>query len=217
MKHFTLISALFSLLILTGCSKSTTNSTEGYSVNPTFKIYEMYEAANFLTPEFTQLLPPEVEIKYSNLFCAPSDTASVTQTLREIQAETGLVPADAQLYWIPEPADENGDSRLYQLTITRGEPVITADDVALIELIDENNWGEQEVSITLNNEGAQLFAVTTRNNIGQCLGIVADDQMICCPKVNCEIPGGKISLTQNGYMGDFSNLVNKTSAGQTAK
>ncbi len=55
--------------------------------------------------------------------------------------------------------------------------------------------GKAAVSITFNNEGAQLFDSATAVNIGKQIAIVLDDTVISAPVVQQRITGGQAQIT----------------------
>jgi RNA polymerase sigma factor (sigma-70 family) len=55
--------------------------------------------------------------------------------------------------------------------------------------------GTLEVEITFTEQGAKRFAEVTRDNVGRRLAFVVDGKICCSPKVEEEIPGGKIPIS----------------------
>ena len=65
---------------------------------------------------------------------------------------------------------------------------------------DQNNLGGAPViGLNFNNEGKDLFAKITRENIGEVLGIFLDGNLIQAPYIREEIDGGQAVIT-----GDFT-------------
>ena len=53
-----------------------------------------------------------------------------------------------------------------------------------------NSGGNPEVSMTMNAEGANIWARMTKDNIGRQIAIVLDGMIYSYPTVNGEISGG---------------------------
>lgn len=53
------------------------------------------------------------------------------------------------------------------------------------------------IALQFNQEGAQLFAKITRENVGSVLGIFLDNQLIEAPYIKEEIPNGQAVITGN--------------------
>lgn len=56
---------------------------------------------------------------------------------------------------------------------------------------------EPIVSITFNDEGAQLFENITRDNVGEQLAIFLDGELVSSPRINEAIGGGKAIISGN--------------------
>lgn len=60
---------------------------------------------------------------------------------------------------------------------------------------------EPIVVVNFNDEGAELFAEITRNNVGEQLAIFLDDELVSAPRINEEIPGGS-AVISGGFSPD---------------
>ena len=56
-----------------------------------------------------------------------------------------------------------------------------------------NTGGSPEVDMSMNAEGARIWANMTSKNIGKCIAIVLDGMVYSYPRVNSEITGGGLS------------------------
>ena len=63
------------------------------------------------------------------------------------------------------------------------------------QLVFDERTGEPQVLLSLNNEGADLFAKITKDNIGHVLAIFLDGVPISTPVVRQEITGGKATIS----------------------
>ncbi len=66
--------------------------------------------------------------------------------------------------------------------------------------------GEPIVAITLNNEGRDLFAKITKENLGEILAIFLDGQMISSPIINDEITDGR-AIISGGFSPDEARTL----------
>jgi preprotein translocase subunit SecD len=77
----------------------------------------------------------------------------------------------------------------------------------------DGQTGKPDVAIEWNAEGAAIFASTTKNNIGQSLGIVLDGNIISAPTIQVEIPDGKAVITGNFSREEAKTLINRLNTG----
>lgn len=63
------------------------------------------------------------------------------------------------------------------------------------------------IAFQMTDEGAKIFAEHTRNNIGKSLALVLDGQVISCPSINSEIPGGEGVIEGNFTVESANNLA----------
>lgn len=77
--------------------------------------------------------------------------------------------------------------------------VLTGIDVTAAKAVtheDRSTGGKQnDVVLSLSEEGTKRFAEFTKNNIGKKLYIIYDNQVVSAPVVQTEIPGGEVSIT----------------------
>ena len=55
--------------------------------------------------------------------------------------------------------------------------------------------GAPEISIEFSEEGKELFAAVTKENINKRLAIVLDGQVYSAPVIRSEVPGGKVLIS----------------------
>ncbi len=72
---------------------------------------------------------------------------------------------------------------------------------------------EYQVSLEFNDEGTELFANATKEQMGKTISIWMDDVMISAPTVNAVISDGKASITGDFSVSEASDLANKINAG----
>ena len=77
--------------------------------------------------------------------------------------------------------------------------------------------GEPSVALQFNNEGSDLFAKITKENVGRRLAIFLDGKVMSMPVIREEITGGKASIS-GGFLGsagvkEAKDLVNNLKNG----
>ena len=66
---------------------------------------------------------------------------------------------------------------------------ISASHIAATKISERNE--SEAIEITFNDEGKELFAELTRNNIGNRIGMILNGELVSAPVVQAEIPNGK--------------------------
>src|SRR5574344_80522 len=79
---------------------------------------------------------------------------------------------------------------------------------------DFSSVGGNEISMTMNNEGAREWKRITGENKGKCVAIVLDDLVYSAPVVNQEIAGGRSSITGNFTLEEAKDLANILKSGK---
>ena len=76
------------------------------------------------------------------------------------------------------------------------------------------NKGNPTVSMTMNAEGANVWARLTKENIGKQIAIVLDGMVYSYPTVNGEISGGQSQITGNFNVEEATDLTNVLKSGK---
>ena len=79
---------------------------------------------------------------------------------------------------------------------------------------DFSTVGGNEISMTMNNEGARDWKRITGDNVGKCIAIVLDDLVYSAPVVNGEIAGGRSSITGDFTLEEAKDLANILKSGK---
>lgn len=119
--------------------------------------------------------------------------------------------------WAAKPMNDDG-SDLYQLFAIR---INTRDGSALLDggvitdaRQDYSQTGGNEISMTMNSEGAREWKRITGENVGNCIAIVLDDLVYSAPVVNGEIAGGRSSITGDFTLEEAKDLANILKSGK---
>ena len=118
--------------------------------------------------------------------------------------------------WGAKPIQDGSD--IYQLFAIR---INTRDGAALLDgsvitdaRQDFSNAGGNEISMTMNSEGARDWKRITGENVGKCIVIVLDDLVYSAPVVNGEIAGGRSSITGSFTLEEAKDLANILKSGK---
>ena len=143
------------------------------------------------------------------------DTAEINKA---IYGEEGkkVIPSDVKLLWSAKPVD--GTKNIFELhalkvTSTSGRAPLEGD--VITDAKDEfDNFGRPCVSMSMNNEGARLWAQLTKQNVGKAIAIVLDGVVYSAPRVNGEISGGNSQISGNFTIEDTKDLANTLKSGR---
>jgi SecD/SecF fusion protein len=70
------------------------------------------------------------------------------------------------------------------------------------------------VSMSMNSEGAKIWARMTKENIGKCIAIALDGYIYSFPTVNTEITGGQSQITGDFTVEEAKDLANTLNSGK---
>ena len=144
------------------------------------------------------------------------DTAEVNKILNSPEAKSTL-RGDLSLKWGVKASDMFPNADVFELYAIR----TTADGKAPLEgnaitdaKADFDQYGKPEVSMSMNNDGARVWANLTKNNIGKAVAIVLDGVVYSAPNVMSEINGGNSQITGNFTTEDTKDLANVLKGGK---
>ena len=150
------------------------------------------------------------------------DMATVDSLLNMRQVKQ-VLPNNVIFKWSVKSRDENDQFfELYALKVTNrdGSPALSGDVVtdanADFAQGQMSRGSTQEVSMTMNAEGAKEWARLTKDNIGNFIAIVLDDLVYSAPRVNSEISGGRSQITGDFSVQEAKDLANVLKSGKMA-
>ena len=76
-----------------------------------------------------------------------------------------------------------------------------------------NQFGQPEIFLEFNSEGAVLFEEITGRNIGKPLAIFLDGDLLTAPTVNGQISGGRAQITGQFTLDEARTLIERFNAG----
>jgi len=92
-------------------------------------------------------------------------------------------------------------------------PIISGNNIERADVVFDPNTNLSKVSVTIDEEGKNKFAEFTKNNIGEILYIVLDENIVSGPSINQEIPNGQAVITGQFTTKETKDLVDSLNAG----
>ena len=144
------------------------------------------------------------------------DTSKIRRWLELAQVRS-LFPRDVRFMWSIKPMDKGGT--YYELIAIKAN---TRDSKAPLDgavVVDAHKSFSgtsafADVSMSMNAEGAKIWARLTADNVGKCIAIVLDGYVYSYPRVNQEIRGGQSSITGNFSPEEADDLANVLKSGK---
>ena len=153
-------------------------------------------------------------------FAAGVDTATVNRYLAMAQ---DVLPQGFRGMWSVKPTDLVKGSNLYELVAIKANsrdgkaPLdggVVTDARVNFNGAQQGGNGAPSVSMTMNAEGASIWARLTKDNIGKQVAIVLDGLVYSYPTVNTEITGGSSEITGNFDVQEAEDLANVLKSGK---
>ncbi len=148
---------------------------------------------------------------------AGKDREAINEMLAKAAEKKVFDTRTVKFLWSAKP-DEHFGADVYTLYAIK---ITTRDGSALLDggcisdaRQDFSNVGGNEISMTMNNEGAREWKRITGENVGNCIAIVLDDQVYSAPRVNGEIAGGRSSITGGFTLEEAKDLANILKSGK---
>ena len=135
----------------------------------------------------------------------------------EIEA---VFPAEFRPMWSVQPSSYMQSDNIYELiaikaTSRDGKAPLDGGSVTDAHVdYDQRRGGNPGVSMTMNAEGANVWARLTKENIGRQVAIVLDGTVYSYPTVQTEITGGSSSITGNFTIDEATDLTNVLKSGK---
>jgi SecD/SecF fusion protein len=144
------------------------------------------------------------------------DTSKIRRWMELMQVRS-LFPRDVRFMWSIKAVDKGGT--YYELIAIKantrdGKAPLDGGMVVSAQKGFESNSGYAHVSMSMNSEGAKIWARLTADNIGKCIAIVLDGYVYSYPRVNGEIKGGNSQITGNFSPEEADDLANVLESGK---
>lgn len=146
------------------------------------------------------------------------DTAEVNNMLMMNQIKA-LFPRDLRFMWSQNPYKYDPSKSLYELhaikvTTRDGRPPLNGDVITSARPSSGITGSEVKVDMSMNAEGAKIWARMTRENIDRCLAVVLDGYVRSYPRVQNEITGGNTEITGDFTIEEADDLANILKSGK---
>jgi SecD/SecF fusion protein len=146
------------------------------------------------------------------------DTAKVNDYLKMNQIKS-LFPRDLRLAWSQNPYKYDPTKSLYELhaikiTTRDGRPPLDGDVITSARTSSGITGSEIKVDMSMNSEGAKIWARMTRENIGRSVIVMLDGYVRSSATVQNEITGGNTEITGNFTIEEADDLANILKSGK---
>ncbi len=147
------------------------------------------------------------------------DTAKVMEYLSMNQIRS-LFPRDIKFMWSSSPSDFDETNTQYELhaikvTTRDGRAPLDGDVVTSARVSYSQTGGsEPKVDMSMNAEGAKIWARMTRENAGRCIAVVLDGYVQSAPRSSGEIKGGSSEITGGFTIESAEDLANILKSGK---
>lgn len=148
-------------------------------------------------------------------FAHYKDTARINSYFSQ-RAVKELLPANLGLRWTVKAINERGD--IYQLIAIKtnrdNRAPLGGESVTDARADFSQTSAYANVSMSMNSEGAKIWARMTKENIGKSIAIALDGYIYSFPTVNTEISGGQSQITGNFTVEEAKDLANTLNSGK---
>ncbi len=182
-----------------GTDTTTAADTSAAQADTTFDISQItgQEGAEGQTQTTNPLLDVMQPVGQGVIFgAAPeSDTSQVQQLISQAEVQQ-MLPSGVELMWTSGPQGGNQQGQeVYYLLGVREEVELAGDVITDARVEFDRQTNEPRVSMTMNAEGARIWARLTGANVGRPVAIVMDNVVYSYPRVENKIAGGRSSIT----------------------
>ena len=151
-------------------------------------------------------------------FAHYKDTAKVNRMLNMPQVKA-LFPSEFIPMWTVKASEWDKTGNIFELVAIKastrdGKAPLDGGVVSDARVSYGNTGGAPSVSMSMNAEGARIWARLTADNIGKQIAIVLDGMVYSYPRVNGEISGGNSEITGNFSVTEAEDLSNVLKSGK---
>lgn len=144
------------------------------------------------------------------------DTVEVNAYLNNPRVKE-LLPRDLKFAWSVNPVDKK--TPLFELIAIKvsnrdGRPALGGEVITDAYDDFQQTTGFGKVNMSMNSEGAKVWARLTKANIGKCIAVVLDGYVYSYPRVSSEITGGNSEITGNFTAAEAKDLANVLKSGK---
>jgi SecD/SecF fusion protein len=148
-------------------------------------------------------------------FAHYKDTARINSYFNQ-RIVKEVLPANLGLRWTVKAINDRGD--VFQLVAIKtnrdNRAPLGGESVTDARADFSQTSAYANVSMSMNSEGAKIWARMTKENIGKSIAIALDGYIYSFPTVNGEITGGQSSITGNFTVEEAKDLANTLKSGK---
>lgn len=177
-------------------------------------VNKQYPLLSILTPSVTQQgqFYPGPAVGTAHF----KDTATINNYLKIDQVKA-LLPRNLAFKWTAKAVDE--DEKYYRLIAIKvtgrdGRAPLEGDVITDARQDYADMGSRPEVSMSMNSEGAKVWARLTKDNVGKSIAVVLDGYVRSYPNVTQEITGGRSSITGLESVEEAKDLANILKSGK---
>lgn len=144
------------------------------------------------------------------------DTARVNKIFA-MPAVKSVLPRNLKLFWGVKAIDDGGNVfELYAIKVTSRDGKAPLDGDVVVSAREEidQQTARAEVSMSMNGEGAKVWARLTKDNLQRSIAIVLDGYVYSAPTVQSEIKGGSSSISGDFTIAEAKDLANILKSGK---
>ena len=205
----------------TAASATDTSSLVSEEIKAQQKASDEADMAAYMkaNPLFAVLSPSQMRDNACIGYASAADTALVNKYLN-LPEVAALFPPEFRPMWSVNPSTYVQGGNIYELIAIKassrdGHAPLDGGVVTDARVdYDSNRGGTPGVSMSMNAEGANVWARLTKDNIGRQVAIVLDGTVYSYPTVNSEISGGSSSITGNFSIEEATDLTNVLKSGK---
>ncbi len=130
-----------------------------------------------------------------------------------------LFPPEFRPMWTVKASAMDPNANIFELVAIKatsrdGKAPLDGGVVTDARVSYGNTGGSPSVSMSMNAEGANVWARMTKDNIGKQIAIVLDGMVYSYPTVNTEITGGSSEISGNFTIEEAEDLANVLKSGK---
>ena len=147
-----------------------------------------------------------------------ADTAQINKIFAMPQIKQ-LFPPEFKPMWTVKASEADANGNIFELVAIKatsrdGKAPLDGGVVTDARVQYGNTGGSPQVSMSMNTEGANIWARMTKENIGRQIAIVLDGMVYSYPNVQNEISGGSSQITGNFTLEEAEDLANVLKSGK---
>ena len=147
-----------------------------------------------------------------------ADTAQINKIFAMPQIKQ-LFPPEFKPMWTVKPSEMDANGNIFELVAIKatsrdGKAPLDGGVVTDARVQYGNTGATPQVSMSMNTEGANIWARMTKENIGRQIAIVLDGMVYSYPNVQNEITGGSSQITGNFTLEEAEDLANVLKSGK---